>query len=115
MRGEDQFAGYAGDLGRPSAEDALLVRQLRQLGAVPFVSTQVPQSLLTFSCENPVYGTSRHPARPDRTPGGSSGGEAALLALHGSVLGLGSDVGGSIRIPCSYCGLAGLKVGGRGL
>ncbi|CAD5207927.1 unnamed protein product [Bursaphelenchus okinawaensis] len=111
--GHDVFAGYANNLEKPSDEDALLIQQLRQLGAIPYVTTTVPQSLLTFSCENPVYGTTKHPERADRTPGGSSGGEAALIGARGSVIGIGSDVGGSIRIPAAFCGIAGLKPSSR--
>lgn len=79
-------------------------------GCVPFVLTNVPQSLLTYNCANPVYGITTHPLDATKTPGGSTGGEAALLAADGSVLGIGGDVGGSIRMPCHFTGMAGIKV-----
>ncbi|KHJ83663.1 Amidase, partial [Oesophagostomum dentatum] len=79
------------------------------LGFVPFVQTNVPQSLLSYSCGNPIYGTTNTPSDPSRTCGGSSGGEAALLAADGSLIGIGGDVGGSIRIPCHFTGMAGIK------
>ena len=62
-----------------------------------------------FACSNPVYGCTTNPFDNKRTPGGSSGGEACLIALGGSILGLGSDVGGSLRIPAHFCGITALK------
>ncbi len=64
---------------------------------------------------NPLYGRTKNPWNPDRTPGGSSGGEAAIIAAGGSPLGLGSDGGGSIRQPCHSCGICGIKPTGRRL
>lgn len=81
----------------------------RSLGAIPFVLTNVPQTLLSYSCENPVYGSTSSPLSLERTSGGSSGGEAALIATGGSLVGIGADTGGSIRIPCSFCGIVGFK------
>lgn len=80
------------------------------LGGIPFVLTNVPQSMLSFSCVNPIYGTTTNPYASTRTCGGSSGGEAALISLGGSIIGIGTDVGGSIRYPCHFCGIAGFKV-----
>lgn len=59
--------------------------------------------------ENPLWGLTVNPRDPDFTPGGSTGGEAALLALHGSILGFGTDLGGSVRIPQNMVGLYGFK------
>jgi len=66
---------------------------------------------LTFFIEsdNPVYGRTNNPWNLDRSPGGSSGGQAAIIAAGGSPLGLGTDIGGSIRIPATFCGIAGMK------
>ena len=64
---------------------------------------------MTFECSNPVFGRTLHHQNKDLTPGGSSGGEGALLASFGSKIGLGTDVGGSVRIPCHFSGLYGLK------
>lgn len=63
----------------------------------------------TLSCSNPIYGNTSNPHDGSRTCGGSSGGEAALIACGGSVLGLGSDVGGSLRVPAAWCGIVALK------
>ena len=79
------------------------------MGAVPFCLTNVPQTMLSYGCSNPVYGVTCHPKDPHRTPGGSSGGEACLIAGGGSILGVGSDVGGSLRIPAHFCGVVGEK------
>lgn len=64
---------------------------------------------MTFESINPVYGTSKNPWNPLRAVGGSSGGEGAIAAARGSVIGVGSDVGGSIRIPAAFCGVCGFK------
>ncbi len=69
--------------------DAALVSVLRCLGAVPFCRTNCAQLCLSFDCGNPAFGATRHPGDPERTPGGSSGGEGALVASGASVLGIG--------------------------
>lgn len=71
--------------------------------------TNIPQLLLMPESDNAIWGTSKNPYDISRTSGGSSGGEAALIASRCSVLGLGSDIGGSIRIPAHYCGITGFK------
>ncbi|KAI6240355.1 Amidase domain-containing protein [Aphelenchoides fujianensis] len=109
MKGFDVIAGYAQDLERPSERDSVLVTALRELGALPFALTNVPVSLLSYSCENAVFGTTSHPMSAERTAGGSSGGEGALVACGGSLVGIGSDIGGSIRIPAAFCGVVGFK------
>ena len=73
--------------------------------------TNVPQTMLAFECSNPLWGRTTNPWSAAHTCGGSSGGEAALLAMDGSALGVGSDIGGSLRIPASYCGVYALKPG----
>lgn len=90
------------------ADDAYVAR-LKAAGAIPIAKTNVAQLLFCYESENPVYGRARHPAHPGRTPGGSSGGEAALIASGASPLGLGTDLGGSVRIPAAFCGLSGFK------
>ncbi|XP_026562956.1 vitamin D3 hydroxylase-associated protein-like [Pseudonaja textilis] len=90
-------------------EDSVLVKVLKKQGANPFVFTNVPQSLFNYDCSNVVFGQTVNPFDHKRTPGGSSGGEGALIAGGGSILGFGSDLGGSIRLPSSFCGLCGLK------
>ena len=85
------------------------MKVLKHQGAVPFVKTNVPQGMLSWETTNPIYGNTTHPLDSKRGVGGSSGGEAAIIAAGGSVLGLGGDIGGSIRIPAALCGIVGLK------
>ena len=68
---------------------------------------------VSYTTWNPVFGNTKNPHDTTRGPGGSSGGESALIALNGSPLGFGTDIGGSIRNPCHFCGLAGLKPTGN--
>lgn len=89
--------------------DCTLISLLESLGAIPFVITNVPQALLSFVCSNSVYGTTENPKRIGRVPGGSSGGEAALLTARGTPFATGSDLAGSLRIPASMCGCVALK------
>uniref|UniRef100_A0A914I3L1 Amidase domain-containing protein n=1 Tax=Globodera rostochiensis TaxID=31243 RepID=A0A914I3L1_GLORO len=111
LKGYDCCIGIARWLGHPQTSDCSLVTLLRQLGAVPFCYTNVPQTLFSFVCSNPVYGTTLNPHDPKRTPGGSSGGDAALLAAGGTSFATGGDIGGSLRIPAHFCGLPTLKPG----
>jgi amidase len=95
--------------GDPAREDAEVVRRLRTAGAVIVGKTNVPELEITPFTESPTFGATRNPWDLNRTPGGSSGGSASAVAA-GLVGGaLGSDGGGSIRIPAGCCGLFGLK------
>ncbi|XP_074491641.1 vitamin D3 hydroxylase-associated protein-like [Sebastes fasciatus] len=105
----DSSCGVIINLDQPAQEDSVLVKVLKRQGAIPFVKTNLPQALLNYDCGNPIYGQTVNPHNLQKTSGGSSGGEGALIGGGGSVLGLGSDVGGSIRIPASFCGICGLK------
>lgn len=89
--------------------DAPLVARLRRAGAIVLGKTNVPQLMLLSETDNPVYGRTNNPWNLERSPGGSSGGESAIIAAGGSPLGLANDVGGSIRQPAHSCGLCGLK------
>ncbi|KAG8876463.1 Fatty-acid amide hydrolase 2 [Tulasnella sp. 331] len=71
-----------------------LVAQVRAAGGIPFVKTNIPQTMMTWQCSNPVFGTTTNPWSANHTSGGFSGGEAALLACDGSAFGFGSDIGG---------------------
>jgi Asp-tRNA(Asn)/Glu-tRNA(Gln) amidotransferase A subunit family amidase len=89
--------------------DAPTVARYRQAGAVMIGKTNIPEMAMDYDCENPVFGATNNPWNLARVPGGSSGGEAAALAAGLSALGLGSDYGGSIRIPSHFSGVVGLK------
>ena len=93
----------------PAADDAPAVTRLRQQGAVLLGRTNTPERLAAFETDNFVTGRTNHPLDRERTPGGSSGGEAAAIASFCSPGGLASDGGGSIRIPAHFCGIAGFK------
>ncbi len=95
--------------GEDQVESADVVELLIAAGAIPFCKTNVPQTMMTFECRNPLWGVTENPTKAGFTCGGSSGGEAALIGGGGSVLGLGSDIGGSLRIPAHFSGICALK------
>ncbi|HST40937.1 MAG TPA: amidase, partial [Conexibacter sp.] len=103
----------AGTLARAHAaaatRDATTVARLRAAGAIPLLKTNVPELCSSFETDNVVHGLTRNPLDLDRTPGGSSGGEGALLGADAAIAGLGTDGGGSIRVPSHYCGTVGLR------
>ena len=109
------MAGLASTLGAVSrkthraGEDAVVIELLRDAGAVILGRTNVSQLLLYHESRNPLFGQTANPWSLDHTPGGSSGGEGAAIAAGMSPLGVGTDVGGSIRVPAHFSGIAGLK------
>ena len=107
--GFDATCGACCRLFKPCSEDAVLVTLLRSAGAIPICRTNVPQLLMLPETFNLIYGTTCNPHNVNRTCGGSSGGEGALIAARASPLGLGTDVGGSIRIPAALNGICGFK------
>ena len=107
--GLDCTLGVARYAGQQWGEDSLVVQLLRRAGAVIYTKTNVPQTLISFECSNPLFGVTRHLQSAAFTAGGSSGGEAALIAGGGSVLGIGTDIGGSVRIPAHFSGTYALK------
>eukprot|EP00064_Thunnus_orientalis_P008930 superscaffoldBa00001099_g8953 len=108
-KNHDSSCGVIIKLEQPAQQDCVLVEVLKRQGAIPFVKTNLPQGLLNYDCSNPIYGQTVNPHNLQKTSGGSSGGEGALIGGGGSLLGLGSDIGGSIRIPASFCGICGFK------
>jgi len=95
--------------GITAHEDAPLVARLRAAGAIILGNTNVPEFLMAYETDNLLYGRTNSPWDLERTPGGSSGGEAAAIAAGCSAGGIGSDGGGSVRIPAHYSGICGLK------
>jgi amidase len=85
------------------------VQILERAGAVAHARTTEPQSMMHLECASNLYGETVNPYNTGLSSGGSSGGEGALIAQRGSLLGVGSDVGGSIRVPAAACGIYGLK------
>jgi amidase len=90
-------------------EDALLVVRLKEAGAIIVGKTNIPSGLRDFQSYNDIYGTTKNPWDVGRSPGGSSGGSAAALAAGFGPLSIGTDIGGSIRVPAHFCGVFGHK------
>ncbi|KAI0470770.1 amidase signature domain-containing protein [Xylariaceae sp. FL0804] len=116
VAGLDSTIGYAVRVGRPTQggpggpeEESTLVRLLRDAGAVPYVKTNVPTTLMMGETVNNLFGRTVNPRNRQLTTGGSSGGESALITFGGSFLGIGTDIGGSIRHPASFTGLYALR------
>lgn len=101
--------GYVSHWDVVTKEDAHILQLLHQAGAVFHCRTTVPQTMMHLETDSNLYGVTTNPHNTNLTSGGSSGGEGALVALRGSCLGIGSDVGGSIRSPAANCGIYGLK------
>jgi len=108
-------AGYKCEIGSvfhrgdiPS-EDAVVVARLRAAGALILGTTNCPEFLMAYETANDLHGRTRNPWDLDRTPGGSSGGESAAIAAGISAAGLGSDSGGSVRVPAHFTGICSLK------
>ncbi|MGH9454692.1 MAG: amidase, partial [Terriglobia bacterium] len=95
--------------GRVPGADAPLVARLKSAGAIVLGNTNAPEMLMAYETDNLLYGRTNNPWDVSRTAGGSSGGESAAIAAGLSAGGVGSDGGGSIRIPAHYTGICGLK------
>ena len=89
--------------------DATVVARMKQAGAILLAKTNCPPAGSGNDTENAVVGQTRNPCDSSRSPGGSSGGEAALVAAGASPMGLGSDTGGGLRVPAAFCGITALK------
>jgi amidase len=108
-KGMISTAGLKGRAAFIPDKDATAVARLRAAGAIVLGKTNTPELTLAFETNNLVYGRTNNPYNLDRTSGGSSGGAAAILAVSGSPFDLGTDTGGSIRLPSHFCGVAGMK------
>ncbi|GAA5981165.1 hypothetical protein JCM11641_003132 [Rhodosporidiobolus odoratus] len=115
IEGVESTMGFVSRLGHISPTSSTLVTLLESLGAVLHCRTNIPQTLLCDESINHLFGRVLNPLNTSLTAGGSSGGEAALLAMRGSPLGVGTDLGGSIRKPASFCGLYSLRPTARRL
>jgi fatty acid amide hydrolase len=109
VAGTQTTLGATNQIGNVYHDEGPLVTKLRQAGDIILGKTNIIQTLAGWESDNRVYGRSNNPWNLDRTPGGSSGGEGAIIAAKGSALGLAGDFAGSTRIPAHFCGVHGLK------
>src|SRR5579859_1891658 len=109
VKGYDSSIGISIFANQPAPESSALHSALTKLGAILLAKTNVPQTLMSFESNNPIFGSTHNPFVKGHTCGGSSGGEGAVVALNGSAIGFGSDIGGSLRIPAGWCGIYSLK------
>lgn len=108
-KGKVTHLSYVGWLDNVSSEYALTLKDMLAQGAIFYIRTTEPQLLMHLCSNNNITGKCRNPHNTSLTPGGSSSGEGAIAAMKGSVFGLGSDIGGSIRVPAAFCGVWGLR------
>ncbi len=109
IRGLPTLCGSQFRLDHRAESDSTAVRRLRDAGAIILGKTNCPEFLANYETDNYITGRTNNPWNLEYTPGGSSGGESAAIASFCSAGGIGSDGGGSIRIPAHFCGIAGLK------
>jgi fatty acid amide hydrolase len=109
VAGTPTTVGLTSRASHRAQADAFHVARMRAAGAVLLGKTNVPQLLLSNDSQNPLYGPTKNPWNLDRSAGGSSGGEPAAIASGCSPLGIGSDIGGSVRLPANVCGICALK------
>lgn len=109
MKGRITSAGYVKWIDRIANKDALVIKILYNAGAIIFVRTTQPQTLMHLECDHSVYGRTVNPFNRNLTSGGSTGGEGALLGMKASPLGVGTDIGGSVRSPAANNGVYGLR------
>ncbi|OTB07283.1 hypothetical protein M426DRAFT_318298 [Hypoxylon sp. CI-4A] len=118
VKGVDTTAGYVAYIGgnmgvrdqsQAHQAESQITSELLSLGAVLYCKTSVPQSLFYIETRNHIIGQTPNPHNQNLSCGGSSGGEGALMALRGSTLGVGTDIGGSVRIPAAFNGVFGIK------
>jgi len=109
------LAGTASTFGLTSRRNEIersddpYVAALRAAGAIPIAKTNLPQLMFYTETDNPLYGRTNNPWDIERSCGGSSGGEAAVIAAGASPLGLGNDIGGSLRVPAAFCGITAIR------
>ncbi|KAM9325913.1 fatty-acid amide hydrolase 2 [Gastrophryne carolinensis] len=109
LQGMPQSSGLVSRQSLRSTTDATVVARLKRAGAIPLGVTNCSELCMWYESSNNVYGRTRNPYNPKHIVGGSSGGEGCILGAAGSVLGVGSDIGGSIRMPAFFNGIYGHK------
>lgn len=111
IKGFDSTIGYVSFIGNKTVvdDDAAIVKILLELGAVIHVKTNIPTTMLSSDSENNIFGRTLNPLKLTLTAGGSSGGEGSLIKQRGSLIGIGTDIGGSVCIPALCCGIYGFR------
>jgi amidase len=109
LRGHPTTWGFTEHIEHRAREDALAVQRVKAAGAIVLGKTNVPPALADWQSSNPIYGRTNNPHDVTRSAGGSSGGSASAIAMGFSALELGSDIGGSVRVPAAFCGVFGHK------
>ncbi|KAH7166470.1 amidase signature domain-containing protein [Dactylonectria macrodidyma] len=109
IKGLETTMGYVAWIGKYETDESVLVTLLHQAGAVFYVKTSVPQSLMVGETLNNIIGRTVNPRNKNWSCGGSSGGEGAIVSFRGGIIGVGTDIGGSIRIPSAFNFLYGLR------
>jgi fatty acid amide hydrolase len=109
LAGQPTTCGFPRMAGHRPERDETHVGRWRSAGAIVLGKTNVAQALAFIETDNPLFGRTANPWNAERSSGGSSGGEGAIIAAGGSPLGMGTDIGGSVRVPAAFCGIASLK------
>ncbi|CAN8102461.1 unnamed protein product [Discula destructiva] len=109
LKGLDATVGFVSHVGDPASDDSTLATLLEEAGAVFYAKTNVPTAMMIAESVNNTFGRTVNPRNRELTSGGSSGGESALIAFKGSCLGVGTDIGGSLRIPAACTGIFTLR------
>lgn len=109
IKGKDSTVGFTSLVNKPAEYNSTLVDILQELGAVMYCKTNVPTAMMIAESVNNTFGRTVNPRNRKLTSGGSSGGESALIAFGGSPLGVGTDIGGSLRIPAACTGIFTLR------
>lgn len=113
VKGYDATTGFSSLAFNPYKEDGETTALLRRAGAVPYVKTNVPITMMAIEGYNDMFGRTTNWHNPNYAPGGSSQGEGSLIASGGSRIGIGSDIGGSVRVPAAWSGICSLKFSTR--
>ncbi|KAL1964320.1 hypothetical protein VTN77DRAFT_7140 [Rasamsonia byssochlamydoides] len=109
IKGLETSMGYISWLGKYDIEESVMVTLLRKAGAVFYVKTSVPQTLMVCETVNNIIGRTVNPRNKNWSCGGSSGGEGAIVGIRGGIIGVGTDIGGSIRVPSAFNFLYGIR------
>jgi Asp-tRNA(Asn)/Glu-tRNA(Gln) amidotransferase A subunit family amidase len=109
IEGYDTTIGYSSNVNHPASSSAAIVRLLHDAGAITHVKTTVPPGLLGMETSSDLFGRTSNPYNDKHSSGASTGGGGALLACRGSVIEIGTDLGGSTRLPAHFCGIYAMR------